>query len=814
MQKVILYIQPQLRTTTTAQDYVRVDLMEEDLIELTQVIQDVKDIDKVFTDYSKTFNLPASKTNNKIFKWWYNPDVEGFDNQLMANARIELNHFHFKFGKIKLEEVVMRNGEASMYKITFFGDTVKISDIINEDQLSDLDWLNNFNHNNTSANVLAGLNAGLDFTVDSVSYTDAIIYPLITHSQRYIYDSSGLADVIVSGVATSSASSKLVDTSENFTNVVQVNDIVKNITNTTYALVTAIDDNNHLTISSNIMSTGESYQISRTNVGNVSWGGTSGGNLNYNRHGVLPEDLKPAILVKHIVKAIEEQYDEIEFKTSEFFDSAPMNNLYMWLHRDIKKMALAGTWVGNSDAYTCSGSNCSDFTNSSSTTYFNTGNGIMRFQPTTNVNLISEQLTMQLTITPAGGYTNVPYDMEIVRSNNWETYVSSQNQTGTQSITMIIGPNGPIDINTLPKVRNYFVGRVTTEESFQFEAKYSLTYTNTIFNGTTTNTNTFIATMTSNSSTLTPQDGLLEITENIPKMKVLDFLKGLFKMFNLTAYVNFDGKIVVQTLDDYYAGGDTHNITEYIKTDEHTVSNSIPFKAIDFEYVDSKTFLATQFKNLNNRKYGELNYKSNINSGNDYKIESPFEHILYERLSNQSGLQNVKRIQYGAYVDEKFEPIVENPLLFYGVYNQYTLGAQINFIDSTRPEDNSLPIAGTQTAVSDYWMPHNAPTIGNTSTAPAYNLNFGSEINSYDLTDFGGNNNSLFQLYYQDYITRVFNKKIRIYNFSAILPLGIILKLSLDDKIIINDRTYTINKMSIKLQSGEASFELLNEAPE
>ena len=48
MQKITLYIQPQLRFTTTAQDYVSVDMMEEDLITLTQVIQDVKSIDKVF----------------------------------------------------------------------------------------------------------------------------------------------------------------------------------------------------------------------------------------------------------------------------------------------------------------------------------------------------------------------------------------------------------------------------------------------------------------------------------------------------------------------------------------------------------------------------------------------------------------------------------------------------------------------------------------------------------------------------------------------------------------------------------------------
>ena len=146
MQKITLYIQPQLRFTTTAQDYVSVDMMEEDLITLTQVIQDVKSIDKVFTDFSQTFNLPASKTNNKIFKYWYNPDVEGFDNQLLANARIELNHFAFKEGKIRLESVTMRNNVPSLYKVTFFGNTITLNDLIGEDSLTALDWLANSNH--------------------------------------------------------------------------------------------------------------------------------------------------------------------------------------------------------------------------------------------------------------------------------------------------------------------------------------------------------------------------------------------------------------------------------------------------------------------------------------------------------------------------------------------------------------------------------------------------------------------------------------------------------------------------------------------
>ena len=88
MQQVILYISPQIVNSNAEADFVRVDLMEEELITLTQVIQDVQDIEKLFTDYSKTFNLPASKTNNKIFKYWFNPDVNNFNNQIFSTARI------------------------------------------------------------------------------------------------------------------------------------------------------------------------------------------------------------------------------------------------------------------------------------------------------------------------------------------------------------------------------------------------------------------------------------------------------------------------------------------------------------------------------------------------------------------------------------------------------------------------------------------------------------------------------------------------------------------------------------------------------
>ena len=52
MQKIQLYIEGQ-----------RVDLFDDESVVLTQTIQNVKDVQKVFTDYSKTFTLPATKEN-------------------------------------------------------------------------------------------------------------------------------------------------------------------------------------------------------------------------------------------------------------------------------------------------------------------------------------------------------------------------------------------------------------------------------------------------------------------------------------------------------------------------------------------------------------------------------------------------------------------------------------------------------------------------------------------------------------------------------------------------------------------------------
>ena len=49
----------------------QIELFSDESIEMTQSIQDIRDISKIYTDFTKTFNVPASKINNKIFKHFY-----------------------------------------------------------------------------------------------------------------------------------------------------------------------------------------------------------------------------------------------------------------------------------------------------------------------------------------------------------------------------------------------------------------------------------------------------------------------------------------------------------------------------------------------------------------------------------------------------------------------------------------------------------------------------------------------------------------------------------------------------------------------
>ena len=54
----------------------RVDLFKDESVSITQTIQNIRDIAKIFTEFTQTFTVPASKTNNILFRHYYNYNLE------------------------------------------------------------------------------------------------------------------------------------------------------------------------------------------------------------------------------------------------------------------------------------------------------------------------------------------------------------------------------------------------------------------------------------------------------------------------------------------------------------------------------------------------------------------------------------------------------------------------------------------------------------------------------------------------------------------------------------------------------------------
>lgn len=173
----------------------RLDIFDDETISIKSSVQDVKDISKLFMDFSQSFKVPASKRNNKIFKQYYNADVDGgFDARIRKDAVINVDTLTFKVGKISLVDVVMTENNPESYSLVFYGNTIKVKDLLGDDKLKDLEWLDNFNHDYTSANVQTGLTTGLDFTFDGDTYTKAVCYPFISYKRQWVYDSSATTD--------------------------------------------------------------------------------------------------------------------------------------------------------------------------------------------------------------------------------------------------------------------------------------------------------------------------------------------------------------------------------------------------------------------------------------------------------------------------------------------------------------------------------------------------------------------------------------------------------------------------------------------
>ncbi len=166
-------------------DFTLLDLFEDQSIQVKSSQQDINDIAMVFTDFSQTFTIPATKTNNAVFKHYYNNDLDEFNANVRIAARIEINRTPFRRGLIQLEGAEIVSNQVQSYKITFYGDVTTLKDLIGNDKLKDLNYT-------PVATTYDGTT--VQNSITSTSNLN-VRFPLISSDRVWTYDDSSLNDV-------------------------------------------------------------------------------------------------------------------------------------------------------------------------------------------------------------------------------------------------------------------------------------------------------------------------------------------------------------------------------------------------------------------------------------------------------------------------------------------------------------------------------------------------------------------------------------------------------------------------------------------
>jgi hypothetical protein len=697
-----LFASPNTDQYIIESDYFRADLFEDESITITDTILNLKDIGKVFTPFSQQFNLPASKTNNKLFRHYENQNVlNSFDARFKHDAVIKLNGIDYKKGKIQFKSVSLKDNKAHAYKVVFFGDAVVLKEIIGDTTLQGLIYDNAYNFTYNQTNIENFFTASLS-TLISTYGSDDIIVPNIHHSKNMRY------------------------------------------------------------------STTDGYLDSITDTR------------------LLYTDLKPAIRLRAITDAIERTYPELSF--TGFFNTFDFSKFYMWMHKNEGYITNADEGGGVNISvnrfrhqddedptytYNATGSDIADVRSLYLLGYFG-GGGVYR----------KYKATLSITTSTPENYT-----VRIKRGSNGDLITSREytNQTGTVNIEEEFLNLGAISSSVNNMQLLDLIVEVESENTITMTQNLAIQYKLK---------EPFIAgfqTQWTANYTPTNQDveNTFEISRQMPDMKVIDFLSGLFKMFNLLVYKDGDN-INVELPKVYYNKENSYDITKYVDMEKATVNRLFQYKKMDFKFKSKESFLVQFSDEIQGVPFAEEDFGDNKFDGGTYTVELPFEKMMYERLTDTDD-DSLTLIGQGAFLNKNFEPTIGEPLIFASVLNSN--GNDELTIGSLTPQQ--------------YRRPSNVTSLGSWGYGQRIQMNFGLEADEY-LREIPSNSTNLFEDGYFDYVQTMFDPTSRLYKYTAYLPLSILIKLQLKDRLVIANNAYRINSIKTNLLTNKTELELYN----
>jgi hypothetical protein len=325
----------------------------------------------------------------------------------------------------------------------------------------------------------------------------------------------------------------------------------------------------------------------------------------------------------------------------------------------------------------------------------------------------------------------------------------------------------------------------TAKYTFNINSDASVTYTSSYYlrvNPFTGFSLPFFQ-LTATQSTAQTSSASINLPFFAPELTLEEFFAGVLKTFNLTCYSKDGQKFIVEQLENWYLEGNVIDFTKYTTTDNIDIAKTQIYKNIKFKFSESKNILATEYLSRSTTPYGDLLYSMEVD-GTDYSVELPFETFLMQKFIGTN-------LQVGISVDFNLAPIIPGPVL---LYDYGTIRSQDFYFNNGLSTSRVLTynLFGQDTNIE----------------GENYTLNFGVEQSTYT-----GRleTRSLFANYYEDYLINIFSKKARLVSIKLILPIGILTKLKLNDRIIIRGKRYIIQSFTTDLTTGEVDFLLITD---
>jgi hypothetical protein len=676
-------------------DYQRLDLFQDEKISITSQIGNANDIGKLYTDYTQSFTIPASKNNNQILSHWYESSIDnGFDHRMRYDAFIEVNTHRFKDGTIQLEKADKKDGFIESYAVTFYGNLVQLKDIFKDEKLQSLDF-SSLNHTYNSTEVRNRISSGSAFNVR---------YPLIGNAYKYSYQDATATDIT-------------------------------------------------------------------TLAGAIKW-----------------NELFPAITVQNIFAIIQAKYGII-FNGS-FFNLKQWTELYLYL-----KPSLSMTYTSqilNFDFITKTAS----FPELSLTDDYLLTNWSFPIPIPSGQVVTSRVIRITITITPQSGFSTIPYTLYAYKDGILH---ATLNGVGVGFFNIDFLARSTANANT-----NYrYTFKLSSSASFNFVG--TLSYFREYFDLTS---NSWIKIGNGGTTSVQSTVSNIQISNYMPDIKIIDFITGIIKAFNLMIIPKPNNTYEFAPLEMYYNAGKVLDITEYTYEDEMSINKPKLFKSINFTYEESKNVLNEAYKGLYQKNYGDLIYNSDrITESSTYEIKLPFENVLFE-VPKQG-----KLFQTATLIDKDLQPYVPKPMLIY-------MNQRVSGLTGT-DQIYVTNIVGAATQLNAYNRFSNEydsmPTDVNHSQLMT--MNFGNEQSSWlnVLAPQG-----LYYRHYKNFIDNLYNIKTRLVKVKALLPpsllgstvtngFGIPLGIALNDRLVIRNKRYIINSFTTDLTTGETDLELLTD---